>query len=325
MYKVDGGIPADPTHRFTAKEFATVKADIRASAPGQQGRLMSWPTLGTLEGGLWGVVPQTLPRTLTEYFSGGNGVAWTTRFTHFTKDSGEGYDLNDRPRSYVPGKTYPTRWNYPVYGPSFPDYQVARFPFVGRRLDTIHARVPMFADGDVNRWGYAGNATGSAELYRDGVKVDTSADPQRATFEVPAGDGAYRLVVNAKNSDATVSGEWTFRSAHAPQYPATPLALTAVRYLPTVDKDGTVAASATRIPLAVQSQVASPVRSLTLDVSYDDGKTWQPTTVSKDGSGWCATLASPGKAGAWVSVRSRVTTADGATGKQTLLRAYRLR
>jgi hypothetical protein len=274
---------------------------------------------------MWGVVPQTLPRTLTEYFSGGGGIAWTTRFTHFTKDSGEGYDLNDRPRTYVPGKTYTSRWNYPVFGPSFPDYQVARFPFVGRRMDTIHARVPMFADGDPNRWGYARDATGTAELYRAGVKVDTSADPQWATFDVPAGDGAYRLVVNAKNSDATVSGEWTFRSVRTPQYPATPLALTAVRYLPTVDKDGTVAASATRLPLAVQSQVASPVRSLTLDVSYDDGKTWRPAAVRKDGSGWCATLAATGKAGAWVSLRSQVTTADGATGKQTLLRAYRLR
>jgi hypothetical protein len=104
-YKVDGGIPADPTHHFTAKEFAAVKADLRASAPDQQGRLMSWPTLGTLEGGMWGVVPQTRPRMLTEYFSGGGEVAWTTRFTHFTKDSGEAYDLNDRPQPAVPSST----------------------------------------------------------------------------------------------------------------------------------------------------------------------------------------------------------------------------
>jgi Subtilase family len=91
--------------------------------------------------------------------------------------------------------------------------------------------------------------------------------------------------------ESAMLGEWTFRSAHTPRYPGTPLALTAVRYLPTVDKDGTAATSATRLPLAVQSQVASPVRSLTLDVSYDDGKSWQSATVRKDGSGWCATLA----------------------------------
>jgi hypothetical protein len=234
-------------------------------------------------------------------------------------------------RKYEAGHTYTQRWNHPVFGPGFPARQVARFAFVGRFEDTIRAAVPLFSDEDPDRSGTGTVTSGSAELYRDGEKIGTSTQPG-ARFKVPGADGSYRLVLTA-NRDAMLATnstamtcEWTFRSARPGDRKSHALPLTVVRYLPSLDAAGNAPAGAFRIPLAVQPQVTtSAVKTLSVDVSYDDGKTWHPAEVNHDQARWTAEVTHPATPGTWVSLRSTLTEESGETGKQTVIRAYQVR
>ena len=69
------------------------------------------------------------------------------------------------------------------------------------------------------------------------------------------------------------------------------------------------------------------VRTVSLDISDDDGKTWQPVTcVDHRGAVWRASLTNPTAAHGtgYVSTRVRATDAAGNTVEQTVIRAYGL-
>ncbi|WP_460793057.1 hypothetical protein, partial [Micromonospora sonneratiae] len=100
-----------------------------------------------------------------------------------------------------------------------------------------------------------------------------------------------------------------------------------VRYAPRLDV--TNAAPAGRvfdIPVTVLHQPGAPatrVRSLTVEVSYDDGTTWQKAKVRSTGRGWVAGVKHPGQPG-YVSLRAKAVDSAGNTVTQSVVRAYRL-
>jgi len=119
---------------------------------------------------------------------------------------------------------------------------------------------------------------------------------------------------------------WTFRSGTAPGHSARPLPLSAVRFLPPLDERN--AAPAGRpflVPLQVQRQPGSDagrVARLTVEVSYDDGATWQRAQVLRFGQHGLALLNHPAAAG-FVSLRASAADSAGNMVEQTVLRAYR--
>lgn len=63
----------------------------------------------------------------------------------------------------------------------------------------------------------------------------------------------------------------------------------------------------------------------TLSVSYDDGASWQPVTLTADGAGtWSAMLKHPGAAG-FVSLKATAWDDAGNKVEQEIIRAYRIR
>ena len=61
-----------------------------------------------------------------------------------------------------------------------------------------------------------------------------------------------------------------------------------------------------------------------MQVSYDDGATWQSAPVSGGGSKWTASVTHPAGAG-HVSLRAIATDSKGGKVEQTIIRAYLLR
>jgi hypothetical protein len=62
---------------------------------------------------------------------------------------------------------------------------------------------------------------------------------------------------------------------------------------------------------------------VSVDVSYDDGKTWRSAPVAQAGDQWRAALVHPVGAG-FVSLRGRTVDTKGNTNTVTVLRAYRI-
>ena len=100
-----------------------------------------------------------------------------------------------------------------------------------------------------------------------------------------------------------------------------------VRFAPNLD-DHNAAPAGERftIPVYVQrngSAEPGRVNSPSVEVSYDDGRTWQPAKVKRAGAEWKAIVDHPADA-EFVSLRSTVTDPDGNTQRQTIIRAYAL-
>ncbi|RSM70707.1 peptidase S8 [Actinoplanes sp. ATCC 53533] len=304
-----GGIPSTLRHAVRRSELATVTSTYQGSGTVQS---IAMPYFGhRVGGGFWTPVVNTVPGSRTSYFTTGGGtVAW--RQSMIFGDT----EQSAPARVLRAGRTYPMRWNGPVFGPSLPGLSSGQRPLVARQGDVIAARVPLFSDGGApEHYGYALQATGTAQLFRNGELIAEDPDPQRLVAEVPADDAAYRLAITASAAERTVTAEWTFRSARAAG--TTVLPLSTVRFAP---RPGSIG-------VTVQSQDSGEggsTRKLAVQTSTDDGRTWQPATVRRlPGGRWTAVVTTPPAAGTWVALRSTLTRADGGTATQTLSRAYR--
>ncbi|MFC7591580.1 hypothetical protein ACFQYP_53705 [Nonomuraea antimicrobica] len=82
--------------------------------------------------------------------------------------------------------------------------------------------------------------------------------------------------------------------------------------------------SSTRLPIWIERNPCAPaagVRSIRLQMSVDDGTTWQNVPVRAKRDGWTAQVTNPRTAG-FVSLRATSTDTAGNTVDQTIHRAY---
>jgi hypothetical protein len=102
----------------------------------------------------------------------------------------------------------------------------------------------------------------------------------------------------------------------------------AVRFAPALREDNSAPAGrAFTIPVTVERQPGAPaatVAALTVDVSYDGGKTWRKAALHRQGAGWAATVRHPVGSGL-VSLRATARDTAGNTVTERIIGAYRLR
>jgi subtilisin family serine protease len=253
-----------------------------------------------------------LPIRVTEFYLA-DGFSWASGMFHAT-DTGMPMDINDGQARHVyqKGRTYRVDWNKGVLGPAFDSVYGAK-----REGDRFTAEIK--AASDATHLGSAAHP-GSARLLRDGEvivdwpvvkRIDVALPPEEATYQLE------RTASTGADISTEISSRWTFRSGHTSA--KTSLPLLAVRFTPVLDDHNRAAPGRFTVPVAVQRQpgaAPSPVDTLTVDVSYDDGATWQPTRVS----GGKAHVDNP--AGGAVSLRATATDRAGNRVEQTIKRAY---
>jgi hypothetical protein len=231
----------------------------------------------------------------------------------------------------------PTRivWNKAVTGPSLRGTTVnylseEQHPWSWRDDGRISVKLPMYGDaaGRPRMVDTLDNATGSVTVYRDGVALGTSPVTDFAEYPVPDQDSSYRVVADARQDDATwplstvVTAEWTFRSSAAGEGKALPMLTT--RFDPAVDVHNRAPGNRRfSFPAYVERQDGpTQVASLSVDVSYDDGTTWQPAEVRRDHDHWTVTVRHPRNG--YASLRAVTSDVDGNRLAQTIVRAYQI-
>ncbi|MGW5671500.1 S8 family serine peptidase, partial [Micromonospora sp. NPDC003776] len=328
-----GRFPTGYVKHYRPAELATVVHRFRGGAPGQEAERIVFPSSAYDIGG-WAIgLPTTLPGRRVEYYSTA-GMRWSTELDLGTRDE-DGW-LNpqaalfaDRVR-YRPARTVREDWNAAPHGPSFPQ---PRRPEEGitRNGDTIAVGLPLFSD----EAGHAGGSvtdTGRTAVYRGGTLVGESPYAGYGEFEVPAGAADYRVETSATRSFTDLSTEvtasWTFRSRHVTGDGWARLPAMAVRFAPPLAVDNTAPAGRTfTIPLTVERQPGAPaakVAALTVDVSYDGGKTWRKAELHRQGVGWAAVVRHPAGPG-YASLRATARDSAGNTVTERIIQAYRLR
>jgi subtilisin family serine protease len=154
---------------------------------------------------------------------------------------------------------------------------------------------------------------------------------------VPAGKLPYRAVLDVERPgdvfrlSTRTHSEWTFISDTVDSDFFERFSVLNLDYKLETDLHGDVRANATQQlalkPVSMDlGTVPGTVTTVTLDVSYDDGATWQKVTLTKGADGyWTGSFRTAKKPGGFLSVRASAGTDSGYSVKNEIIRAYGLR
>ncbi|MER6102098.1 S8 family peptidase [Streptomyces sp. NPDC001832] len=313
------------SRKFTTGQMAKVNTSLGASVKGKTGEIAVWGSLPGADSSWSSWSSQKLPGINTAYVSTADKVKWGIDFSQDGGVDEDGFPISEAqyslgaPQTFKAGKTYTKKINTAVFGPALgSDYGIFRDG------NDIVGSLPLVADGSGN----AGSSTYSSVktvLYRNGVKLAQNADPLEGwtPFAVPSGAADYKLTTSAQRSSklsavsTRVDASWTFRSKKTANQ--TMLPVSTVRFTPNVTLDGKVTAGKTAsVPVTVQGAAAGKnLKSLTVYVSYDSGKTWKKSTV-KSGK---LSVKNPAK-GKSISYKADVTDKQGNKSSVSIYNAY---
>ncbi|WP_425276487.1 S8 family peptidase [Streptomyces swartbergensis] len=293
QYDVTGGgkvkqLATGYTKHYKASELATVKAGLGAAAKGKKGSINAVGWLPWSSGASSIGIEQSLPGTRTLHLSATGGVRWQLDFNQYGGVDADGFPVDEAgytlgTQKYAAGKTYSKTVNTAVFGPRInSDFGIFR------EGNDLFGSLPLFADGKGNA-GYSTFSAVDTTLYRNGKKVGSNDDPLfgEKQFKVPAGDAEYKLTTSVKRSvkvaaaSTRIDASWTFRSKKTADL--TQLPASTARFNAATGLDSKVpAGKAVSVPVTVEGAAkGSNLKSLSVYVSYDYGKTWKKLTVKK--------------------------------------------
>ncbi|MET7667801.1 S8 family peptidase [Micromonospora luteifusca] len=321
--------PTGFTRIVSKSELAHVHARFGSALPSRTGlrSLSGTPTRATQDMGVFAVLlPVSLPGERDEYLTTEN-VTWHGGLRQADGDGNLETSLATPNELYRAGRTYQQRIGYGVFGPALPATTDDR-DWVSRTGDVLRFNTPLFGDAAGNS-GDSLVTSANTTIYRDGRKLDETAYPGAGLFTLPAAPANYRVTTTGTRDVAdvstTVSAAWTFRSTHVDDAEPVRLPISTIRFTPQLDADNTAPAGrAFTVPVTVVRQAGADAvtpSSLTVEVSYDHGRTWHRATVV---GGQRALLKHPRGTGT-VSLRAKATERGGNTVEVTIIDAYRLR
>jgi len=323
-----GDIPANVTYRPRNSDLATVKATYRAPVDGV-GYTTMFATDGKydLEGGLESTATP-LPHERTEYYS---PATWANSVNVLAGGAAQHYEAAKR--TFKPGQKATGDWGKAVIGPGVtgPVAFLSTEPHLAYRAgEKINTRLPLFSDSAGHSGFPDSRDTGDTVLYVDGKEIARSGQPGSGQFTVPVDAANYRLTAEASRSktgwplSTKVSAEWGFRSGHTTA--ATPLPLLSIGFDPELDLTNHAPANALfSVPFRVDRQPGSQggkAEPKQVEVSHNDGQTWQRVPVQHVNDTWSAVIQNP--ASGFVSLRANAADQDGNTVTQTVIRAYQV-
>ncbi|GGN78408.1 peptidase [Actinoplanes lobatus] len=241
-------------------------------------------------------------------------------------------------RTYAKGSSTRLNWFAPAIRPAFNrtfTVQNARY----RDYMTINIQAWTPSDDALEHGGNLpyGSVPSSLKLYQGDQLLHTSPSSSMQNRVVPAGTLPYHLVLDASRPaeqwrlSTRTHTEWDFVSSSNTSDKYEPFALMQMEYRLDTDLRGDVRAGRTEeirikpIPQAGPGDTTGKVTSVTLEVSYDDGVTWQQVTLRKCDGWWNGALKLPKQPGGFVSVRATGKTDAGFGINQEIIRAYGLR
>ncbi|MFC7813746.1 S8 family serine peptidase [Streptomyces sp. NPDC057367] len=331
-----GAVPdRDLTYEPGRRDLATLGARYHAAEPAGGGEFR-YSITDTFPIGLGFKERIDFPAERTEYVSTGPGQLWHESVT--TADGA----LEQRSGTvrYEGGSRTGLDWFKPVWHP----YLGTGLGWGQQRAgNQLKLNAPGWGDsgpdhtgfGDV--WSEGSGMTQTTSVYLDGELVDQGPSSAAYVWDAPADERTYRLVTETaldagRWSPATEGrAEWTFRSAATPEDRWTYLPLINLSFDVDTDLAGKVrGGKKLRVGIGAEHVAGAPdtgtIGGGKLEVSYDDGKTWQQVGL-RGGDGeasWYGTLRVPRDA-EHVSLRASASDDRGGSVTQEIVRAVAVR
>lgn len=336
---VEGRIPAGHAFRFAARDMGTIDRELVDTMRDKQYRyqIASWSYGGFTAGA---DVELDWPHRRTDYVTAGAalGMYGAAGFT----DLGDFGAEVTIPMTVKRGEKKHVRMFGAPFGPELTTGPTSRqdggvVPVAYRQGDKLELAIPMFADNDPGDASfYDPTNHGSTVVAKDGVEIGRRGDiAGLGTFTLPAGPGVYTVTADATRAASELqvpalstrtSAQWT---VHIGAGTARRVALPFldVRWSLPLDDHNRAAVGPLRGGVTVATQPgagASRIRSVAVEVSYDDGASWQSVTVTRKGDRFDVRIPAGGTAGGYASLRATATDTAGNGVTETVTRAYAL-
>ncbi|MEU3795553.1 S8 family serine peptidase [Streptomyces fructofermentans] len=316
-----GAIPADPTWRTKQRDLARADVSFRNY---RQGKALEYRADVWHGWAVGNMLPAPAQGERTDWLTSGTG--WTED-AYITGETGQHSIGTLR---YTAGKTAKVNWFGPIQRPRMGP--VTSQPV--RYLDEVSIPAPGWGDSGAGHIGDAG-ANYDVENWMALYQGDRQLNWGNAEYLPVTGLAPerlpYRLVVDndrgtwANPYSTHTLTEWNFTSAATGADAEVPLPLIQVDYGVDTDKAGRADRHAKLVvtPSHLPGTTAA-IAKPSLEVSYNDGKTWLRPGLDRSGSGWRASLSAP-KSADFVTLRVTARDNAGNTVSQTIERAFGLR
>lgn len=328
-----GGVPDSPTYhtpdrrlaRFDTKYFAQGLTGT-SGVEGDNGRLTRIPGLAVFK-----FYDMAIPSDRVEFYTADPSVDWFRVRILLGESGGSEQAIATGP--VTAGRSTAT-WFRPPVGVAWGDPRF--FAGVARNGNQLTVGVQPFAPSDGRHYlsGFGSGDPGKTTLTAGTTVIGTNDTVGQGEFTLSAGKTRYTLTTTGtreaeySNLKTTNTVEWTFDSASAPAATRLPLSVLQLGVGAQNDLGQVRAGCVHELTIAADPQPGSAgarTRVPTLEVSYDDGKTWKRLIVgwNPDRQRGSAFAVEPGTPG-FVSLRASATNTDGSKVVQTLIRAYEL-
>ncbi len=322
-------VPKDLTYAPKTKDLVKINSVYKSDrlAPGSEFR---YDILAHSHHGVGFPQHLSLPSVRTEWVSAQEGTSWYHQANVLDSE----WEVRQPLATYKPGQKLEEEWFSPVVRPRFGEGFWASY----RSDNYLIFNVPAWADSGIGHTGADMNYPGEQTLeYYQGDTLVKKANGQAiySFLEHPTENTKYRLVSNASrdakrwNTSVRTHTEWTFWSKQQEEY-KTELPLLSLDYKVDTDLTGNAAAGRTiKLGLSAAQIADAPgngkIDGATLEVSFNEGKSWNKVKLVREGNGWTADIKNPSKPGSFVSLRASAWDDAGNTITQDVIKAYGLR
>ena len=327
VHHYDGAVPADPTYRPEKRDLARVDVSFRNYQQDSaiEFRADFWQGFA-LSSSIADESPAQGERT--DWVSADADIQWRERAELLD----EVQESSPAVR-YAAGTSNDLHWFGPVHRPRLH----ALTEPTKRQDDAFYISIPGWGDSGGDHAGTT--AVNNPEVMNDLTLYQGDTLLQRYPSDSTTVSGLsperlpYRLV--SENSRGTWANpyststrtEWGFSSAAGAPEAATMLPLIQLDYKVDVDTAGKAHRNAdlTVTPSHLPGGPSSKaINALTLDISYDDGATWQKAALTHTGDGWKTRLHAPAKT-TYVTLRTTAHDGLGNSVAQSITRAFGLK
>ncbi|WP_330246823.1 S8 family serine peptidase [Streptomyces sp. NBC_00562] len=321
------GVPADPTYQPQRRDLARVDVSFRNNRParGMEFRSSVW-----LDDYGYNMLP-----TPTQ----GERTDWVSTDTEWAEAAQVNQQLqisSDVLKRYPTGKTSHLQYFAPIQRPRLDG---SHRPF--RVDDKVYAQILGWGDSDARHVGMTNNnadVQNRVKLYQGDTLIRASVTDTLGSFRFPLVLAPeklrYRLVSdNARGNwtndySTTTRTEWGFTSerAAAGTFDVLPLiqldyAVEGMNIAGKTGRHAGITVTPSHLPGAPSSDT---IKTVSVDVSYDDGATWQHAALTHTARGWSTQLNAPAKA-RFVTLRTSAGDTEGNGVTQSITRAFGLK
>ncbi len=316
MFWDKNGIPDKLDYVATPRDFATVRAGYASQAPGSVGMRGIhgfFPGAGV---GLTFLRTTPLPLRRKEYFWASREVTWSNTLYYQQTQPVYRYETETMLRRTFDRRTYDVQWNRAPVGPATGPLDLGWGAY--RTDGKFNFYSPVFTTAGNDTYLVSVNAalTASTTVTVNGKAVGATKYPGYGSFTAP-GAGVYEVKTEAVRAlpwtelGTAMNATWKINDPGVNG----PLPMLAVRT--SADREAR-AGKLHCLKVEVQKLKSSRITKLSVEVSFDDGRTWRRVPVVAGH----ALIAHPSAAG-FVSVRASAQDQAGNSVTQTVLRSYR--